>query len=143
MCAHACVWALIAGHGETVQRIFDILRFLWAIVLAMVDGLTEWLNLLTKQYRDTSTVLCNERYLIIHKIEQVHTYKHLSHTQGIPSNSLALILLPLCVHRRPLQHHSTADSTFDQVCESSDSPDSPTMESCLDEPAAENFPSYR
>ncbi|XP_075902137.1 piezo-type mechanosensitive ion channel component 1 isoform X2 [Nelusetta ayraudi] len=98
-----------SGHGETVQRIFDILHFLWAIVLAMVDGLTEWLNLLTKQYRDTSTVLCNERYLIIHKIEQ---------------------------------HHSVADSTFDQVSEVSDTPDSPTLDSCLDETAAENFPSY-
>lgn len=56
-----------------VQRILDILRFLWAIALAMVDGLTQWLNLLTKQYRNTSTVLCNERYFIIHKIQQVKT----------------------------------------------------------------------
>ncbi|KAG7214385.1 hypothetical protein INR49_023096, partial [Caranx melampygus] len=62
-----------SGHGEMVQRILDILRFLWAIILAMVDGLTQWLNLLTKQYRDTSTVLCNERYSIIHKIQQHHT----------------------------------------------------------------------
>ncbi|XP_032383361.1 piezo-type mechanosensitive ion channel component 1 isoform X3 [Etheostoma spectabile] len=59
-----------SGHGEMVQRILDILRFLLAIVLAMVDGLTHWLNLLTKQYRETSTVLCNERYFIIHKIQQ-------------------------------------------------------------------------
>ncbi|CAK6978962.1 piezo-type mechanosensitive ion channel component 1, partial [Scomber scombrus] len=62
-----------SGHGEMVQRILDILRFLWAIVLAMVDGLTQWLNLLTKQYRETSTVLCNERYFIIHKIQQHNT----------------------------------------------------------------------
>ncbi|KAL6101427.1 piezo1 [Pungitius sinensis] len=59
-----------SSHGEMVQRILDILRFLLAIVLAMVDGLTQWLNLLTKQYRDTSTVLCNERYFLIHKIQQ-------------------------------------------------------------------------
>ncbi|XP_029926105.1 piezo-type mechanosensitive ion channel component 1 isoform X2 [Myripristis murdjan] len=59
-----------SGHGEMVQRILDILQFLWAIILAVVDGLTQWLNLLTKQYRDTSTVLCNERYLLIHKIGQ-------------------------------------------------------------------------
>uniref|UniRef100_A0A3Q3WKT4 Uncharacterized protein n=1 Tax=Mola mola TaxID=94237 RepID=A0A3Q3WKT4_MOLML len=59
-----------SGRFTMVQRILDILRFLWAIVLAMVDGLTQWFNLLTKQYRDTSTVLCNERYFIIHKIEQ-------------------------------------------------------------------------
>ncbi|KAM4591055.1 piezo-type mechanosensitive ion channel component 1 isoform 2-T2 [Odontesthes bonariensis] len=56
-------------HGEMVQKVLDILHFLWAIVLAMVDGLTQWLNLLTKQYRDTSTVLCNERYFIIHKVQ--------------------------------------------------------------------------
>ncbi|KAM9848176.1 piezo-type mechanosensitive ion channel component 1 [Aulostomus maculatus] len=62
-----------SGHGEMVQRILDILLFLWAIVLAMVDGLTNWLNLLTKQYRETSTVLCNERYFIIHKIQQHQT----------------------------------------------------------------------
>ncbi|XP_074501554.1 piezo-type mechanosensitive ion channel component 1 isoform X2 [Sebastes fasciatus] len=62
-----------SGHGEMVQRILDILRFLLAVVLAMVDGLTQWLNLLTKQYRETSTVLCNERYFIIHKIQQHRT----------------------------------------------------------------------
>uniref|UniRef100_A0A087YA15 Piezo type mechanosensitive ion channel component 1 (Er blood group) n=1 Tax=Poecilia formosa TaxID=48698 RepID=A0A087YA15_POEFO len=60
-------------HGEMVQKILDILRFLFAIILAMVDGVTQWLNLLTKQYRDTSTVLCNERYFIIHKIKQCDT----------------------------------------------------------------------
>uniref|UniRef100_A0A3P8WJ68 Piezo type mechanosensitive ion channel component 1 (Er blood group) n=1 Tax=Cynoglossus semilaevis TaxID=244447 RepID=A0A3P8WJ68_CYNSE len=60
-----------AGHGEMVQRILDILRFLWAIVLAMVDGSSHWLNLLTKQYRDISSVLCTERYFIMHKIKQV------------------------------------------------------------------------
>ncbi|XP_074531707.1 piezo-type mechanosensitive ion channel component 1 [Halichoeres trimaculatus] len=59
-----------SGHGEMVQRILDILRFIWAIILAMVDGLTQWLNLLTKQYRDISTVLCNERYFSTHKIQQ-------------------------------------------------------------------------
>lgn len=62
---------LCAGHGEMVQRILDILLFLRALVLAMVDGLTQWLNLLTKPYREISTVLCNERYFIIHKIHQV------------------------------------------------------------------------
>ncbi|XP_037126743.1 piezo-type mechanosensitive ion channel component 1 isoform X2 [Syngnathus acus] len=59
-----------SGRGEIVQRILDIVRFLWAIVLAIMDGLTQWLNLLTKQYRETSAVLCNERYFFIHKIEQ-------------------------------------------------------------------------
>ncbi|XP_077352257.1 piezo-type mechanosensitive ion channel component 1 [Festucalex cinctus] len=59
-----------SGRGEIVQRILDIIRFLWAIVLAIMDGLTQWLNLLTKQYRETSAVLRNERYFFIHKIQQ-------------------------------------------------------------------------
>ncbi len=37
----------------------------------MVDGFTMWLNLLTKQYVDTSMVLSEERYLFIHNISQV------------------------------------------------------------------------
>ncbi|KAL4613578.1 piezo-type mechanosensitive ion channel component 1 isoform X1 [Arapaima gigas] len=59
-----------SGRSDIVQRILDILRFLWVLLLAMVDGLTQWLNMLTKQYVDTSTVLCNQRYLIIHNISQ-------------------------------------------------------------------------
>uniref|UniRef100_A0A4W6C7T2 Piezo type mechanosensitive ion channel component 1 (Er blood group) n=1 Tax=Lates calcarifer TaxID=8187 RepID=A0A4W6C7T2_LATCA len=82
---------LYPGHGETVQRILDILRFLWAIILAIVDGLTQWLNLLTKQYRETSTVLCNERYFIIHKIQQVNTTQTFLLSK---SGSLELTLSP-------------------------------------------------
>ncbi|XP_077437796.1 piezo-type mechanosensitive ion channel component 1 isoform X2 [Vanacampus margaritifer] len=59
-----------SGRGAIVQRLLDIIRFLWAVVLAIMDGLTQWLNLLTKQYRETSAVLCNERYFFIHKIQQ-------------------------------------------------------------------------
>lgn len=84
-----------AGHGEMVQRILDILRFLWAIVLAMVDGLTQWLNLLTKQYRETSTVLCNERYSIIHKIQQVKT-QHNPTQSDSQTNTLSLSVFNLC-----------------------------------------------
>uniref|UniRef100_A0A8C9VS74 Piezo type mechanosensitive ion channel component 1 (Er blood group) n=1 Tax=Scleropages formosus TaxID=113540 RepID=A0A8C9VS74_SCLFO len=59
------------GRSDIMQRILDILRFLWVLLLAMVDGLTQWLNVLTKQYVDTSTVLCNQRFFIIHNISQV------------------------------------------------------------------------
>uniref|UniRef100_A0A4W5K9L7 Piezo type mechanosensitive ion channel component 1 (Er blood group) n=1 Tax=Hucho hucho TaxID=62062 RepID=A0A4W5K9L7_9TELE len=60
--------------SDMVQRILDVLMLLWIVFLAMVDGLTEWLNLITKQYVDTSTVLCNERYHLIHNVSQV-SYK--------------------------------------------------------------------
>ncbi|KAG9341368.1 hypothetical protein JZ751_019474 [Albula glossodonta] len=59
-----------SGRSDIVQRILDILKFLWVLFLAMVDGVTQWLNLLTKQYVDTSTVLCNQRYFITHNINQ-------------------------------------------------------------------------
>ncbi|KTF86022.1 hypothetical protein cypCar_00014449 [Cyprinus carpio] len=59
-----------ATGSDIVQRILDILKFLWVLFLAMVDGFTMWLNLLTKQYVDTSMVLSEERYLFIHNISQ-------------------------------------------------------------------------
>uniref|UniRef100_A0A673G3W9 Piezo-type mechanosensitive ion channel component 1-like n=1 Tax=Sinocyclocheilus rhinocerous TaxID=307959 RepID=A0A673G3W9_9TELE len=57
-------------EGDDVGKILDILKFLWVLFLAMVDGFTMWLNLLTKQYVDTSMVLSEERYLFIHNISQ-------------------------------------------------------------------------
>ncbi|KAG2470093.1 PIEZ1 protein, partial [Polypterus senegalus] len=60
-----------SGKSDIVQRILDILKFLWVLFLAMVDGITQWLNTLTKQYVDTSTVLWIERYLLTHNINQV------------------------------------------------------------------------
>ncbi|KAF0027681.1 hypothetical protein F2P81_020422 [Scophthalmus maximus] len=128
-----------SGHGEMVQRILDILRFLWAIVLAMVDGLVQWLNLLTKQYRETSTVLCNERYFIIHKIQQVNTAQTfgggIEHTRQTQTHTRKLASVSVF----DWQHHTTADSTDDQLSMDSDSP---TLESCLDETDAENFTGY-
>ncbi|XP_023646511.2 piezo-type mechanosensitive ion channel component 1 isoform X1 [Paramormyrops kingsleyae] len=55
-----------SGRSDIVQKILDILRFLWVLLMAMVDGLTQWLNVLTKQYVDTSTVLCYQRYFHTH-----------------------------------------------------------------------------
>ncbi|TRY96182.1 hypothetical protein DNTS_026761, partial [Danionella cerebrum] len=57
-----------AMGSDIVQRILDILKFLWVLFLAMVDGFTMWLNLLTKQYVETSMVLSEERYLFIHNV---------------------------------------------------------------------------
>uniref|UniRef100_A0A672KGU6 Piezo type mechanosensitive ion channel component 1 (Er blood group) n=1 Tax=Sinocyclocheilus grahami TaxID=75366 RepID=A0A672KGU6_SINGR len=68
---HSDFTASQATGRDIVQRILDILKFLWVLFLAMVDGFTMWLNLLTKQYVDTSMVLSEERYLFIHNISQV------------------------------------------------------------------------
>lgn len=88
------------AHGEMVQRILYILRFLWAIVLAMADGLTLWFNLLTKQYRETSAVLCNERYFIIHKIQPVKACQQLG-------ASGAKLLSPKPVSALPSASHTS------------------------------------
>uniref|UniRef100_A0A3P9K8U7 Piezo-type mechanosensitive ion channel component 1 n=1 Tax=Oryzias latipes TaxID=8090 RepID=A0A3P9K8U7_ORYLA len=77
-------------HGEMLQKILDVLRLLWAIILALVDGLTDWLNLLTKQYRETSTVLCNERYLITHKIQQVRAVRDSLLSSGVCSDIMKM-----------------------------------------------------
>uniref|UniRef100_A0A8C1V2Q6 Piezo-type mechanosensitive ion channel component 1-like n=1 Tax=Cyprinus carpio TaxID=7962 RepID=A0A8C1V2Q6_CYPCA len=68
---HSDFTASQATGSDIVQRILDILKFLWVLFLAMVDGFTIWLNMLTKQYVDTSTLLSEERYLFIHNISQV------------------------------------------------------------------------
>lgn len=54
-----------------VQRILDILKFLWVLFLAMLDGLIDWLGTLTKQYVDMSTVLWVERYILTQKLSKV------------------------------------------------------------------------
>uniref|UniRef100_A0A665TZ28 Uncharacterized protein n=1 Tax=Echeneis naucrates TaxID=173247 RepID=A0A665TZ28_ECHNA len=100
------------GHGEMVQRILDILHFLWAIVLAMVDGLTQWLNLLTKQYRETSTVLCNERKLLLVWTNMLHAKSF-----GLPER-LALDVMNLeslgivFSHKSPSLSHSMCLNHF-------------------------------
>ncbi|XP_041125215.1 piezo-type mechanosensitive ion channel component 1-like isoform X1 [Polyodon spathula] len=59
-----------SGKSDIMQRLLEMLKFLWVLFLAMVDGATQWLNTLTKQYVNTSTVLWIERYLLTHKISQ-------------------------------------------------------------------------
>uniref|UniRef100_A0A671QYV1 Piezo-type mechanosensitive ion channel component 1-like n=1 Tax=Sinocyclocheilus anshuiensis TaxID=1608454 RepID=A0A671QYV1_9TELE len=86
-----------ATGSDIVQKILDILKFLWVLFLAMVDGFTMWLNLLTKQYVDTSMVLSEERYLFIHNISQVGN----SLTQTLSNASLALFSWILCHLQRP------------------------------------------
>lgn len=58
------------GGSNVVQRILDILKFLWVLFLAMLDGLVDWLGTLTKQYVDMSTVLWVERYILTQKFSK-------------------------------------------------------------------------
>ncbi|KAM9302029.1 piezo-type mechanosensitive ion channel component 1 [Gastrophryne carolinensis] len=58
------------GGSNVVQRILDVLKFLWVLLLAMLDGLIDWLGTLTKQYVGMSTVLWIERYIITQKLSK-------------------------------------------------------------------------
>ncbi|CAN2389469.1 positive regulation of cell-cell adhesion mediated by integrin [Pristimantis euphronides] len=58
------------GGRNVVQRILDILKFLWVLFLVMLDGLIDWLGTLTKQYVDMSTVLWVERYILTQKLSK-------------------------------------------------------------------------
>ncbi|KAL0188055.1 hypothetical protein M9458_015154, partial [Cirrhinus mrigala] len=98
---------------DIVQRILDILKFLWVLFLAMVDGFTMWLNLLTKQYVDTSMVLSEERYLFIHNVSQVGN----SLENTIPNALLTL---------EPMDDQISQDS------------ENITVETCLDETDTDN-----
>uniref|UniRef100_A0AAY4DNS7 Piezo-type mechanosensitive ion channel component n=1 Tax=Denticeps clupeoides TaxID=299321 RepID=A0AAY4DNS7_9TELE len=101
----------VVGRSDTVQRILDILRFLWVLALAMVDCMTLWLNMLTKQYVDTSTVLSSERYLLIHHISQV-THKY-SHTPVLRTH-MHTVLTQLCfVLLRAAGSHCMTNSALD------------------------------
>ncbi|XP_055504976.1 piezo-type mechanosensitive ion channel component 1 isoform X2 [Leucoraja erinacea] len=60
----------IKSKANAIQRLTYILKFLWVLFLAMVDGLTQWLNTVAKQYLDTFTVLWIERYLLTQKLAQ-------------------------------------------------------------------------
>ncbi|MEE6526287.1 hypothetical protein FKM82_026840, partial [Ascaphus truei] len=57
--------------SNVVQRILDVLKFLWVLLLAMLDGLIDWLCTRTKQHVAMSTVLCVERYMLTQKLSKV------------------------------------------------------------------------
>ncbi|XP_044126440.1 piezo-type mechanosensitive ion channel component 1 isoform X1 [Bufo gargarizans] len=86
------------GGNNLVQRIFDILKFLWVLFLAMLDGLVDWLGTLTKQYVDMSTVLWIERYILSQKLSKGEdvTRKDLSalHETGQDKKGLGASSLP-------------------------------------------------
>uniref|UniRef100_A0A8C0GCI8 Piezo type mechanosensitive ion channel component 1 (Er blood group) n=1 Tax=Chelonoidis abingdonii TaxID=106734 RepID=A0A8C0GCI8_CHEAB len=67
---------LPAERSNMVQRALNMVRFLWVLCQAMVDGLTQWLHAFTKEHRDMSTVLWVERYVLTQKLcqgDEVHS----------------------------------------------------------------------
>ncbi|XP_060109846.1 piezo-type mechanosensitive ion channel component 1 [Heteronotia binoei] len=56
--------------SNVVQRVLNVLHFLWVLCQAMADGLTQWLRACTKEHEQLSTVLGLERYVLTQQLDQ-------------------------------------------------------------------------
>ncbi|XP_074057317.1 piezo-type mechanosensitive ion channel component 1 isoform X2 [Macrotis lagotis] len=58
----------VPGRNNMMQRLLNILHFLWVLGQAGVDGLTQWLNTFTQHHSTISTVLRAERYVLTQEL---------------------------------------------------------------------------
>ncbi|XP_069071947.1 piezo-type mechanosensitive ion channel component 1 isoform X2 [Pleurodeles waltl] len=101
--------------SHVVQRILDILKFLWVLFLTMVDGLAQWLGTLTKHYVDMSTVLWVERYVLTKNLSKVGVVNrgaledlYLTSEEGVSPSTEAESLV--CIHGEPGEEKTVVDS---------------------------------
>ncbi|XP_064242471.1 piezo-type mechanosensitive ion channel component 1 [Passer domesticus] len=57
-----------AERRNVLQRVLNMLRFLWLLCQALVDGLTQWLDNQTREHTDMSQVLCLERFVMAERL---------------------------------------------------------------------------
>ncbi|XP_007937421.2 piezo-type mechanosensitive ion channel component 1 [Orycteropus afer afer] len=57
-----------AGRSHVMQRVVNMVQFLWVLGQALVDGLTRWLQAFTRQHQTMSDVLRAERYLLTQEL---------------------------------------------------------------------------
>uniref|UniRef100_A0A670IWQ5 Piezo type mechanosensitive ion channel component 1 (Er blood group) n=1 Tax=Podarcis muralis TaxID=64176 RepID=A0A670IWQ5_PODMU len=57
--------------SNVVQRVLNVLGFLWVLCQATVDGLTQWLRAFTKEHEQLSAVLGLERFVLTQQLDQV------------------------------------------------------------------------
>ncbi|XP_018123369.1 piezo-type mechanosensitive ion channel component 2 isoform X4 [Xenopus laevis] len=70
------------GPDNIFKRIFNILKFTWVLFLATIDSFTAWLNSISREHIDISTVLGIERCMLTREIkkgnvptrESIHMY---------------------------------------------------------------------
>ncbi|KAF7244692.1 Piezo-type mechanosensitive ion channel component 1 [Varanus komodoensis] len=60
----------VPGRSTVVQRALNMLRFVWLLCQATVDGLTQWLRAFTREHEHMSTVLGRERFVLTQKLDQ-------------------------------------------------------------------------
>uniref|UniRef100_A0A8C6AHE8 Piezo type mechanosensitive ion channel component 2 n=1 Tax=Monodon monoceros TaxID=40151 RepID=A0A8C6AHE8_MONMO len=58
------------GPDNIIKRIFNILKFTWVLFLATVDSFTTWLNSISREHIDISTVLRIERCMLTREIKK-------------------------------------------------------------------------
>ncbi|XP_043923294.1 piezo-type mechanosensitive ion channel component 2 [Protopterus annectens] len=85
------------GPDNIIKRIFNVLKFTWVLFLAMLDSFITWLNSISREHIDISTVLRIERCMLTREIkkgnvptrESIHMYyqnqmmMHLSRESGL------------------------------------------------------------
>ncbi|KFP76012.1 Piezo-type mechanosensitive ion channel component 1, partial [Acanthisitta chloris] len=62
------------GPDNIIKRIFNILKFTWVLFLATLDSFTAWLNSISREHIDISTVLRIERCMLTREIKKVEDY---------------------------------------------------------------------
>ncbi|KAJ7338680.1 hypothetical protein JRQ81_012582, partial [Phrynocephalus forsythii] len=70
------------GPDNIIKRIYNILKFTWVLFLATIDSFTAWLNSISREHIDISTVLRIERCMLTREIkkgnvptrESIHMY---------------------------------------------------------------------
>ncbi|KAG2458531.1 PIEZ2 protein, partial [Polypterus senegalus] len=70
------------GPDNIIKRVFNIIKFTWVLFLALLDSFTEWLNSISREHLDISTVLRIERCMLTREIkkgnvpsrESIHIY---------------------------------------------------------------------
>ncbi|XP_018079667.1 piezo-type mechanosensitive ion channel component 2 isoform X2 [Xenopus laevis] len=58
------------GPDNIFRRIFNILKFTWVLFLATIDSFTAWLNSISREHIDISTVLSIERCMLTREIKK-------------------------------------------------------------------------
>ncbi|MEE6464497.1 hypothetical protein FKM82_006279 [Ascaphus truei] len=59
-----------SGPDNIIKRIFNILKFTWVLFLATLDSFTAWLNSISREHIDISTVLRIERCMLTREIKK-------------------------------------------------------------------------
>lgn len=66
----------LAERSNILQRALNMLRFLWLLCQALVDGLTQWLDTWTQEHTDMSRVLRLERCVMAQRLAKVSPGGH-------------------------------------------------------------------